>query len=88
MATESRGNIQHKALEKEVLWARAHMCVNAHVVCGGWLPTLQMRCVHSRPLDFQSFIRTRGTVYVWRCVAHNVEPPTWLLQEPTNRLHT
>lgn len=45
----------------------ARMCVNEHVVCGGWLLTLKMRCVHPRPPDSQSFIRTRGTVCVERC---------------------
>lgn len=90
MATESRGNIQHKALEKEVLWACAHMCVNAHVACGGWLPTLKMRCVHPRPFDSQSFIRTRGTVCVEGCCSQcrnpNLASPG--AHMPTNRLHT
>lgn len=45
MTIESRGNILHKALEKqeeEVSWACAHMCVTEHAVSGGWPPTLMM----------------------------------------------
>lgn len=69
MAIESRGSILQKALEKEVLWACAHTCVDGHVVSGGWLPTLK-----TRSLDSQSLIRTRGAV----CggVSHRAETPT------------